>query len=591
MIAVYVIQPGPYHQVTLIDAGIISLLIFPVLYFLSFRPLLQHIEKRRQAEEALIQARELQERFFDSIDTLIAYMDHDFNFIRVNEAYANAGGYPSDYFIGRNHFALYPDAENLKIFQRVVQTGEAFSVYEKTFEYPDQPERGVTYWNWSLLPVRDRDGEVEGLVLSLIDVTERRRGKEQLERQNEELRTLSAAEHEQRQLAETLRVSALALTQSLDLDEVIHTLLKHIRSLVRADTASIFFREGGSIWSVRAVDGFETGANPQKMLSIALDGKSSALVQRLTAAQESVLIPDTRAEADWVIFPGMESIRNYVGVPMFSEDQMMGFVGLGKTMPGHFTEAHIQWAEALVGHAAIAIQNAWLFEQVRAGRERLQFLSRRLVEVQESERRYIARELHDQAGQSLSSLLLGLGQLERDCSRPADTREHIKKLKVLTNDTLEELHRLAVNLRPASLDHLGLVPALDQLIKSFVGESNLQVHFKGVGFDENDRLPADVETTLYRIVQEALTNTLRHSKASHADVILERREDSILMIVEDNGIGFNTELPRPDRQMGLLGIQERAEMLGGNLTIESVQNRGTTLVVEVPNVNSGFISR
>ena len=180
MIAVYFIDRSiPYYQTTVIDAVIMTVLIFPVLYLFSFRPLMRQMEKSRRAEESLLHASELQEKFFDSIDTLIAYMDRDFNFIRVNDAYARSTGYPIEYFTGRNHFALYPQAENEEIFRGVVTSGEGIIVYEKPFEYPDHPEWGVTYWNWSLQPVKGRDGSVEGLVLSLVYVTERKRAEEQ----------------------------------------------------------------------------------------------------------------------------------------------------------------------------------------------------------------------------------------------------------------------------------------------------------------------------------------------------------------------------------------------------------------------------
>jgi PAS domain S-box-containing protein len=180
MVAVYLIQPIPYSMVTLIDAGIMTLLIFPVLYFLSFRPLILQMEKSWRAEEALLRSRELQEKFFDNINTLIAYMDCDFNFIRVNDAYAKADGHAPDFYAGRNHFDLFPHAENQAIFERVVRDGEPFHAFEKPFEYSAQPERGITYWNWSLQPVHRPDGTVEGLVLSLVDVTERKRAEQEL---------------------------------------------------------------------------------------------------------------------------------------------------------------------------------------------------------------------------------------------------------------------------------------------------------------------------------------------------------------------------------------------------------------------------
>jgi signal transduction histidine kinase len=181
--------------------------------------------------------------------------------------------------------------------------------------------------------------------------------------------------------------------------------------------------------------------------------------------------------------------------------------------------------------------------------------------------------------------MLGLGQLEKGIDQDVDRLHHTRKLKLLANEILENLHRLAVDLRPASLDHLGLVSALGQLAGSFQGQEQLEVKFKSVGLSEGTRLSTEVETTLYRIVQEALTNVSRHAKATRADVILELRENSILLIVEDNGIGFDATFSPDNEHLGLIGIRERTEMLKGNLTVESIIGSGTILVVEVPNAD------
>ena len=139
--------------------------------------------------------------------------------------------------------------------------------------------------------------------------------------------------------------------------------------------------------------------------------------------------------------------------------------------PDFFTEDLIHWASALTGQAAVAIQNAWLFEQVRDGREHLVALSRRLVEVQENERHYIARELHDEAGQALASLMIGLRSLERESDNPEAVIYRSKELNQIADGVLEKLHRLAIDLRPAALDHLGLVAALRQHAERFSDES------------------------------------------------------------------------------------------------------------------------
>ena len=698
MTVVYFIESLPYYVTTIVDAGIMVILIFPVLYLFSFRPLIQYIDRLEQADRALYQKEELQARFFNSMDVMIAYMDRDFNFIKVNDAYAySSQGRTPDFFVGKNHFVLYPPAENRAIFQQVVETGIPYTVYEKQFEYLDQPERGTTYWNWSLQPVKDPEGEVEGVVLSLVDVTERKQAEQkaererarlrsildtmpdgvyivnqqyeveytnpvierefgsvngrkcfsyahdrndvcpwcknpsvfegeashweweagtgkiyevhdmpitnadgslsklkiihditdrkqaesELERRNFELQKVSASEHRQRQVADTLRGAAQALTQSLDLDTVLHTLLKHVRAITQADTASVFFPEGENVMSARAVEGYEKWTDPNTLLSIKMDIETHPIFGKLLASRSTLLIPDTAQDPDWVAYPGTEPIHSRLYAPVVVEDKVIAIVGLGKQEPAYFTEEHIQWAEALVGQAGVAIQNAWLFEQVQTGRERLQVLSRRLVEIQEKERVYIARELHDQANQTLSSLILGLGMLEKEAEASAGIRSKAAELKGMTDQVLEELHRLAVNLRPASLDHAGLTAALQQLIRIFTQDTGMPIRLKTVGFREDERLVPEVEATLYRIVQEALTNVIRHAQASRADVMLERRDGSIVLIVEDDGKGFDPRIRRGTGHLGVLGMQERAEMLGGTLTIESKRG-GTTLFAEVP---------
>jgi len=138
------------------------------------------ITAEKTAREALRENNEILERIFDSTQYCVAYLDRGFNFIRVNRAYAHACAHPPDYFPGKNHFALYPHAEHEAIFRRVVETGEAFSILAKPFEFPDHPEWGVTYWDWTLHPLKDADGRVEALLFVLLDVTQRKRAEEQL---------------------------------------------------------------------------------------------------------------------------------------------------------------------------------------------------------------------------------------------------------------------------------------------------------------------------------------------------------------------------------------------------------------------------
>jgi signal transduction histidine kinase len=224
----------------------------------------------------------------------------------------------------------------------------------------------------------------------------------------------------------------------------------------------------------------------------------------------------------------------------------------------------------------------------RAELERKEEVRARLLEqvitAQEDERKRIARELHDETSQALTSLMVGLKVLE---ARPelAGMRETLADLRALTGKTLDAVHDLALQLRPSVLDDLGLVPALDRLVADFQRTHGIQAVFE-TSLRARARLPATVETALYRITQEALTNVARHAAAQSVSLLLEARRGSITLIVEDDGRGFDVAScmrgTQNDRCLGVFGMRERATLLGGRLTIESTPGSGTTVFVEVP---------
>jgi signal transduction histidine kinase len=181
----------------------------------------------------------------------------------------------------------------------------------------------------------------------------------------------------------------------------------------------------------------------------------------------------------------------------------------------------------------------------------------------------------------MSALKLSLGRLRHEVDLSGQHAARFEEMGQLVESVLDDLHRLAVNLRPVSLDRLGLLSALEQYIVFFKQQSGLEVGLASVGMQEH-RLAADVETALYRIVQEALTNVVRHAQASRVDVVLQRRGDQVIAIVEDNGLGFDVDEALRCGRLGLVGMRERAEVLGGTLTIESGPGNGTTVFTQLP---------
>jgi signal transduction histidine kinase len=234
-----------------------------------------------------------------------------------------------------------------------------------------------------------------------------------------------------------------------------------------------------------------------------------------------------------------------------------------------FSEDDLRLAETLAARAAIAVNQS---EQVSRD------VVRRVVEAQELERARLARELHDETGQALTSILLGLKPLER-ATGADEIREAVASVRELVVETLQDVRRLAVELRPTALDDFGLEAAVERLTDGFREQSGLQVELElQLG---GERLPPEAETALYRVIQEAFTNVVKHSGASRVSVLLQRKEGAALAVVEDDGTGFDPAETREDA-LGLAGMRERVALAGGRLRIESSSGAGTTLVAEVP---------
>jgi signal transduction histidine kinase len=202
---------------------------------------------------------------------------------------------------------------------------------------------------------------------------------------------------------------------------------------------------------------------------------------------------------------------------------------------------------------------------------------KRVVDAQELERRRLARELHDETGQALTSILLGLKTLEETLEGD-DSRTATANLRELVVATLQDVRRLAVELRPSVLDDFGLEAALENLTSSFAEQTGITVDF-GPALGER-RLPSEVETALYRIVQESLTNVVKHARARRVSISLTRMEGSVKAVIEDDGQGFDSA--SPDGGHGLIGMRERLALLGGHLRIESSEGAGTTIAADVP---------
>ncbi|MBM3180214.1 MAG: HAMP domain-containing protein [Chloroflexi bacterium] len=250
---------------------------------------------------------------------------------------------------------------------------------------------------------------------------------------------------------------------------------------------------------------------------------------------------------------------------------------------GDFTPRVLRWADDEIGDLADAFNNMTeeLARTDELRRER-EFLRRQLMEkvitTQEDERRRIARELHDSTSQNLTSLIVGLRIMETNCAQCVAISK-ATDLRQVASKTLDEIHDLSMRLRPRVLDDLGLAAALERLAHEWQARYKIPAD---VVIQLNERLPGEVETAIYRIVQETLTNIARHAQATSTSILIERRGDMVRAIVEDDGVGFDVNTNHSERHLGLMGMRERAELLNGTLTIESAPEHGTSVFIEIP---------
>lgn len=251
---------------------------------------------------------------------------------------------------------------------------------------------------------------------------------------------------------------------------------------------------------------------------------------------------------------------------------------------GDFSPRVSRWANDEIGDLAEAYnQMADELERMDELRKEREQLRRQLLDAvisaQEEERQRIARELHDSTSQSLTSLMVGLRTLEAHCDNP-DVHSQTEALRQVVSSTLDDVHNLAVQLRPSILDDLGLAAALERFTQDWEERNGIGVDLV-VHLGEG-RLPEAVEIALYRIIQEALTNVARHAQAKSTSVLVERLKNEVVAVIEDDGQGFDPSQSSNRPALGLLGIRERTELLGGKLTIESTPGVGTSLFIRIP---------
>jgi signal transduction histidine kinase len=364
---------------------------------------------------------------------------------------------------------------------------------------------------------------------------------------------------------ESLNEIGMGLASQLELAPLLELVARRLRELIDARIVLIALPGARDRLVVAAADGEGTYGLPGMELDLD-HSKMGRVLERSRSERVDAVLEDPEVDEATARRLGVHS---GLYVPLVVRGQAIGVV-VAHDHAGpdtRFDDDDLRLAEALAARAAIAVDLSQ-----RVTRDAM----RRVVQAQELERTRLARELHDETGQALTSILLGLKPLEDLVY--ADARPAVAAVRALVVSTLQDVRRLAVELRPSALDDLGLVPALRRLAQT-VGETGLQVDLEAHIGDE--RLPEPVETTLYRIVQEAVTNVAKHAGAEHLSITLMRKNGSVVAIVEDDGKGFDPASTGTDG-LGLVGMRERLALVGGTLRIEAAAGAGTTIAAEVP---------
>jgi PAS domain S-box-containing protein len=405
--------------------------------------------------------------------------------------------------------------------------------------------------------------QYEGIIK---DITRRKEIEELVQKRNRELSVLNGI--------------ALAINYTMGLDNILKVTLRRILSGLTLLQGGIFLidrvEKETTLEAVYGLPGVEKG-------------KSVELILNDTLLKESLIEKASRLSLE-AFFP---SFHTYYNCPdddsplwlschlIISKGQPVGFFGF--VLPPDRTLDHQEnrLLGSLGNFLGNAIENVRMIETIHQNRHDLQRLTHKLFQTQEDERRRLARELHDEAGQSLTAVKLGLDHLEQKIPKEnAPLRDILTDTRKMLLRTSSEIRRLAYHLHPTLLTDLGLEPALSLYFKDIENHSNLNIEFQMIGF--KNRLEKDLETSLYRFGQEALTNTLKHSGAETFTLKIIKSFPKIIFIAEDDGVGFNDkEKLHNNRNMGLLGMRERTHLLGGTFLVKGRLGQGTRIRIEI----------
>lgn len=415
--------------------------------------------------------------------------------------------------------------------------------------------------------VRSENNAIVGYEGIVKDITARMDAIRELQKHHRELSLLNAV--------------ALVMNATQDLDDILMTALTNVLEVLNLTAGGIFLTDhDASAISLRVQQGLlePKGAGTCKvrlhdqMLMESLQSKNFTLEPKPS-------FPPFCASLEGGGTCGCVRLTCFL---ITAKEKASGFLALNLPPNRDLTEQDLHLLGSLGNFLGGAVENARLLMTIHKHREELKGLTARLFQSQELERRRIARELHDEAGQALTGINFTLETICKNLSAESEsTKGLIFDVKRRINRTYQDIRRLSYTLHPALLSDMGLEPALDSYMTSIAKHSEIKIDFKMVGFEK--RLNPEIETVLYRLSQEALTNTLKHSGAKHFKLSIVKSYPHIIFAAKDDGAGFDAfELNQHKDSLGLLSMRERASMLGGSFSLQTARGKGTHIRIKIP---------
>ena len=523
------------------------------------------ITERKRLQEDLLRTKVFLDSIVEHIPNMVFVKDATtLAFVLFNRAGEEFLGYRRADLIGKNDYDFFPkeEADFFTAKDRAVLCSKTL------LDIPEEPiktaQHGERILHTKKIPILDDKGEPTYLLGISEDITERQHAERIRQRHQRETTTINGI----------LR----AINTHLDVKAAFPEVCAGLRELAGCEAVSLnLFDEGREWLSFLAADApWAVGPSPETRLRAA----EIPAVTDILAGRPHV-VADLATELQYPIVQLIYALgfRSLVSLPLCAGSDIAGFLNLFWREVDGCQGGEIGTLTQVTNAVAIAVEKSRLFEEVSLGGERLAILSQRLIEVQEIERRHLARELHDEVGQVLTALKLSLDAIDRTPlpaghARLRDARQHLDELLARVRD-------LSLDLRPAMLDDLGLLAALVWLVDRYSQQSNIRMHVEHDGLDR--RFAPQIETGAYRIVQEALTNVARHAGVTQATVRLWVEERTLTIQIIDTGKGFDPALASVDGvRGGVLGMRERARLLGGDLTVESTPGEGTRVIARLP---------